>query len=382
VVVPTAPWATQSSRQETVVNDVDPDGWDLRIRAHVTCAAFSPDKRYVVTGYSDCVLALWDVEKGTQIRVWRGHNEKVDFVRFLADGKRIVSAGLDGKVRFWEVPTAKLLRILTPFRSALSVSTISPDGQILLTVGTDSGSQGIKMKLWNVNAGTFLREGGNFTRIIDEPAISVDNTIALLGLSATTESDAKNEIVDLQTGGALQSFPDEGIALPNTGALAPDNAHAVFARIDSTQKGHRECLEMWDLRTGKKKGTFEGGGSGPIMFSPDGSLLFGSGERTQYEGRPFQIGYMGRLKTWDVATRQTVKTVPIILGDYSVWTYVFSRDGKLAFSAIATRGEPGLANDDACMKEIYDMQTGQCLKRFPARVKQTTLPTPNEGAVP
>ena len=63
---------------------------------------FSPDGKTLATAGSDRMVRLWDVETGKELQRFEGHRASITALRFL-DAKHLVSASLDGTVRFWTV---------------------------------------------------------------------------------------------------------------------------------------------------------------------------------------------------------------------------------------------------------------------------------------
>jgi len=59
------------------------------------------------------------------------HPSAVVGLAFGADGRTLVSAGSDGELREWEVPSGKLLRIVTPAQEPIGALSASRDGTIL-----------------------------------------------------------------------------------------------------------------------------------------------------------------------------------------------------------------------------------------------------------
>ena len=68
----------------------------------VSCLAFSPDGKHVVTGGADATVRVWDLA-GKQVAQSGEHKEAVQGVAFSPDGKSIASCG-DG-IKLWEWQT-------------------------------------------------------------------------------------------------------------------------------------------------------------------------------------------------------------------------------------------------------------------------------------
>src|SRR5437764_1304639 len=65
----------------------------------------------LVTGGSDGVIRICDLEKNRCIRHISAHDNSVTCLQF--DEKRIVSGGNDGHVKLWDVETGEFIRELT-----------------------------------------------------------------------------------------------------------------------------------------------------------------------------------------------------------------------------------------------------------------------------
>jgi WD40 repeat protein len=80
------------------------------LRGHtkaVTCVKF--DETRVLSGGADCVVRLWDAQKGKQLRSLEAHRGSVAGVDFL--GTSAVSCGVDG-MRVWDLETGSCLASL------------------------------------------------------------------------------------------------------------------------------------------------------------------------------------------------------------------------------------------------------------------------------
>lgn len=65
--------------------------------------AFRPDGRYVSAGNSDGSLWIWDLRTYRLVAKWFGHARSVRCIGFTADGKGLISGGIDNMVKHWDV---------------------------------------------------------------------------------------------------------------------------------------------------------------------------------------------------------------------------------------------------------------------------------------
>jgi WD40 repeat protein/tetratricopeptide (TPR) repeat protein len=128
--------------------------------------AFSPDGKYLVTGFGPLnllgggdqgnqPLLVYDVASRRSIRRLEGHRNSCLSVVFSADGSRLASASNDGTVRIWDVSSWQELHVLqNPDISTdrgqrrLTDIAFSPDGQ-LLAAASGEGS----VIIWDPRSG-------------------------------------------------------------------------------------------------------------------------------------------------------------------------------------------------------------------------------------
>ena len=59
------------------------------------------DASSIASGSLDRLIVLWDINKRTQTRVFKGHSKGVSSLCFINDTKTLVSTGIDQNVRVW-----------------------------------------------------------------------------------------------------------------------------------------------------------------------------------------------------------------------------------------------------------------------------------------
>ncbi len=72
----------------------------------VWALAISPDRRYLVSGDTNGMIIFWSVETGEALLRFRGHSALVWNLKFSPDGETFYSSSLDGSIRQWQSATA------------------------------------------------------------------------------------------------------------------------------------------------------------------------------------------------------------------------------------------------------------------------------------
>jgi WD40 repeat protein/class 3 adenylate cyclase len=138
--------------------------------AGVTDAAFSPTGDRIVTASFDKTARVWNAQDGSEITVFRGHQDAVERVTFSPGGSRVVTGARDGTVRVWNARSGEQILVL---RQPGNVRTVkfSPDGIRLLTVSDSSdptiwdaqtGKRISTVRSYNTNSATFSPDGRSF----------------------------------------------------------------------------------------------------------------------------------------------------------------------------------------------------------------------------
>ena len=105
----------------------------------VTCVAFSPDGKSIVSGSRGSLnnLIVWDTQLREQKYVLPGHIKDVTCVAFSPDGNYIASGSRDKTVMLWSAQTGELLHIFTGHLSPVICLAFDYDSTTLI-----SGSAG------------------------------------------------------------------------------------------------------------------------------------------------------------------------------------------------------------------------------------------------
>jgi WD40 repeat protein len=298
--------------------------------------AISFDGKLLATG-EGAFVRIWELETGKEIKTLNTGGKSVEHLVFTPDGYTLAA---DIKIEYslvvqvWNVTTDKLLYSLPDRHEPI----FSPDGNLL------AFSYGGKIEILDAKTGKLLNSiqaGWNF-------AFSPNgDSIAVRLSDLATSSEVLFELLDIQTwqprckfvaksGSVSLSFSPDGKQFaaenaPGTAqvwdtkscqklyAISGHEGAIVLAfspnnQILASYGPQNQTLKLWDIATGKLKGTLEGFDGAPGDFSPDGQLLI---ER--------QVS-SGTIAIWNIGTGKPVLTLDKHTTNIS--DIVFSPDGR------------------------------------------------------
>jgi WD40 repeat protein/predicted Ser/Thr protein kinase len=237
---------------------------------------------------------LWDLSRGNQLATLTGHRWIVTCATFSPDGKQVVSSGMGGEVRVWEVANHSCVRVFNPDAIAIWSVAFTPDGQTLMI----AGDQGVQF--WNAATWQPIK-----TLPGKLASLSRDGSIVAVAESSPFVSEVAGPVTlwNWRKGEKLRTFDHAGRVL----ALSPDGGRLALGGTDSDiliyDSASGTLLET--LRTEKPVWS--------LNFSPDGKKLVSA-------------GWCGQALVWNWETHSP----PGILtaNRLNLWTAAFSPDGS------------------------------------------------------
>lgn len=156
---------------------------------------FHPNSLYLATGSSDWTARLWDVQRGSCIRVFIGHQGIVSTLAFSPDGRYLATAGEsifltdstfqlfdlllaftctgeDLAISIWDLGSGKRIKKMTGHRASIYSLAWSGESTVLA-----SGSADWTVRCWDVNGSGGL------------PAKARENGAHVNGFGATSGAD-------------------------------------------------------------------------------------------------------------------------------------------------------------------------------------------------
>jgi WD40 repeat protein len=246
---------------------------------------------------------------------------------FSADGKNLISVGIDRVVRFWDVRTGKQvgqtpLRVAAQVRAKLQSVTLGPGGKLI------AASEGETVYLFDAVTGKEIRHLRGGPSSLRQLAFSSDSSL----LSAVNP-DKHGQIVRVwsTSTGRAHGHPVR-VQQGFSSSFGPDGKFFAV-------KGHDDKILLWELATGKMKRTLRSPGSW-IRFAPDGKTLAVINNKT--------------ITLWDAATGKEQATFEQAIGP-GQFCWAFSSDARF----LAFGGGAGLT--------IWDVKNRRQWRRLPER---------------
>jgi WD40 repeat protein len=195
------------------------------------------------------------------VRQLEGHEDSVNCVSVLENGRLVISGSSDGTVRIWELATGKCLHILKipPGRRGQGIFALctSEDGRWVLSGGRDTA-----IRLWNLSTGSCERIFEGHKNQVFSLSISRDNRWMLSG-----GWDETLRLWDLGQGKCIETFKKDMSRIYSV-CFSDDSRWAICP-------GFGERVLIWDLADKKIISSFKGhmGSVKSIAISHDGRYL-------------------------------------------------------------------------------------------------------------
>lgn len=247
---------------------------------------------FLGTANADASIRLWDLTSGRQIRVLQGHEGAVQSLEWSADGKMLLSGGLDGTLRLWDRASGALLRTSAKVEPIKAIYFANGDRGILSL----SGNQ---VRTWDTST---LRER---SRLKIEGAASLAYSAAkgrvFVGFNRKIAGSNDGRILSLDSDLSLKaSFDVEKTKAAKTStflAFTEDSEWSAVASPDGSviAASNAEVARLLNFSNGREISELGIGSFSSSSFSTQGSRLFAGDS-------------VGGVSAWDLQSQRIAVT--------------------------------------------------------------------------
>jgi WD40 repeat protein len=233
--------------------------------------AFSPDDQTIAFGSDKGSVKLCDVNTGRCLLELNAHTDSVRSLAYFPGGRRLASAGLDGRLIIWNLEDGTKHGIAAGYEGETILDrgiwsmTLSPDGKRILTQGGTG-----EIKVWDASSLTelfALRCSSTPCNLRYSPDGAVFVSAGMEGVVKVWDARSCRETVKIDRGKIKADVLFDICISPDSRLLAC--AHSG-SRYDRTR------ILIYDLHDGRilanKDGLF-GGDQQAIAFTPEGTTL-------------------------------------------------------------------------------------------------------------
>jgi RNA polymerase sigma factor (sigma-70 family) len=245
-------WDVATGQERTAFDPTAPGGFNLSFGIHQPVPrtfAVTPDGQTLIVGQRDGALRLWDWQAGRERRSFPAHpagsRQPAEAAGVVAlavrgDGRTLVTAGMFGGPRRWNLTTNREIGSADEGLSIFQSITISPDGK-LLAGGTTTG----QVRIWDLATGAEHCPVPGHSSTVEMVYVLSDGRTAL-----TASSDRTVRSWDITTGREQRRVPLEAPQWCWPTGFTPDGRGLIGRSIWSGYTDHEKYL--WDTGTGQR----------------------------------------------------------------------------------------------------------------------------------
>jgi len=100
---------------------------------------------------SKASVVLWEIESGSILRRFEGHESRISVFLVTPDEKTLLSGSYDGTLRVWDVSTGRCLHVLAGHTACVRCLACDEEGIVAVTGGEDAA-----VRVWNLRDGKLV----------------------------------------------------------------------------------------------------------------------------------------------------------------------------------------------------------------------------------
>lgn len=254
----------------------------------VNAIKFFPEHGHLLLSAGlDGQIKIWDVYNSKKcMRTYLGHNKGVREVQFSKDGHRFLSTGYDRVIKLWDTETGKVISSFGEGKMSYCVR-FKPDQQNVLMAGTHDK----KILQWDMDTGDLVQEYDYHLAAI--------NTITFIDDSrrfVSTSDDKTIRVWEFGIPVQVKYIADPEMHAISAVTLTPNEKFFCGQSMDNQIVTYSARDRVKPNRKKTFKGHTVAGYACEVNFSPDGRyVISGDGD--------------GKLFTWDWKTSKIVRSL-------------------------------------------------------------------------
>jgi WD40 repeat protein len=288
----------------------------------IWAVAVTPDGKRVITAGQDCMVMFWDAHSGRRLLSYVGNfwiDWGINSVCVSPDGKRVITAGNDNNARVWDAETGTGVLSLTTSTGWVRSVAVAPDGQRLVT------GHGGPAIVWDMVSRREIMTLMGHRAAVTCVAFSPDGQRI-----ATASMDATARVWDTASGRGTRTL--RGHTGPVWAvALTRDGQRIVSGSSDRTGR-------VWDTASGRQLLLLEGhtGEISSVVITPDGQRFITAGaDKTD--------------RVWDAASGLPLRVI---------------NDGRVVRTMSLTPDGRRLVTGGTVIAPLWDIASGVRLRSF------------------
>lgn len=113
----------------------------------IECLAVSKSLRYIVTGYRNGKIVIWESDSRSQIACYEGHTNWVTCLLLTRSNKFLISGSLDLSIIIWDLRKGQLHCRLMGHKNGISSIVLTRDEKHLISSSAD-----FSIRIWNLDS--------------------------------------------------------------------------------------------------------------------------------------------------------------------------------------------------------------------------------------
>lgn len=289
---------------------------------------FSNDGRHLVSGDRTGTVVVWDIESRAKYRAFNhAIFSDVHSVIFLPNDKSVASAGVNMKIKLWDIRAGRCVKTLGNTIFSKNKGHTGSISSIASSPGVNhiiSGSSDGTIRIWDLNIGSCITTI-SYHRLVSAVAVSPNGAFIAGGDQGHSSHNGNIRIWTIEKCVELGTLSlDERCGRIEHLSFSPDERFlgAAYAYCGGYANAYLNdnVVRIWDWRAAKCVNTLAGHSSylNSCALSPDGSLIASASSDAT-------------VKIWDWQTGKCIRTLADHTG--GVNSAVFSACGRYIASA-------------------------------------------------